>query len=399
VNWLGPLAELLSRLDASPDGVAWVSARDVRRWSREDLGAMLNAGLLEPGPESTTFTCDACLSPHLERVEFGGDATPFIECITNGRIPLDRADLARWRLTIERLAETLVGPDSLIAPQRLIPNRCWKLTLPAIGLARELLLWAGLHRPDLRDCLERLPFSSKNLPLLAICVDSVPARVHNRTAIPLIDFVQIQDGQVRLATPRLEDLLAQDVVSNLLRRSGSIWTVRFAGLERMMPHRVGFQLLSVLLSNPGREFECPQLIVLAGADGGDKSPEAPELSRHSESRQEVFDAQYLSEIREEISRLDAKKGATGLTDAEESDFAKLRATLRSSLTRTGRSRNLSSASENARVRVQKGVARIIDHIDKQLPALAEHLRTSVQTGELVRYVPSVPTPWIIEQNS
>ena len=61
----------------------------------------------------------------------------------------------------------------------------------------------------------------------------------------------------------------------------------------------------------------------------------------------------------------------------------------------GRARHLADPTERARVNVRRAITRALDRVDEHAPALAEHLRRSVETGRFCRYSPDplLPLDW------
>jgi hypothetical protein len=59
----------------------------------------------------------------------------------------------------------------------------------------------------------------------------------------------------------------------------------------------------------------------------------------------------------------------------------------------GRSRRLGDSVERARKTVGARVRDTLSKLDRTHPALADHLRTSVQLGSVCSYTPKSPTTW------
>jgi hypothetical protein len=74
------------------------------------------------------------------------------------------------------------------------------------------------------------------------------------------------------------------------------------------------------------------------------------------------------------------------------------AELRSATGRGGRPRRLGGSAERARVAVRKAVAGAMAQIERDDPAVARVLRTSVQTGTSCRYEPDPdhPVEWQLD---
>lgn len=110
------LAELLGRLRALRGGAVEVSAADLRGWSSDAVAALHAAGLLVPGPPAASIVCDgceeACVRPVHVATRAGGEPAAFVLCHLRDdidRVPLALGDLARWRLTVQSLADGMAG--------------------------------------------------------------------------------------------------------------------------------------------------------------------------------------------------------------------------------------------------------------------------------------------------
>lgn len=110
------LAELLGRLGALRGGAVEVSAADLRGWNADAVAALHATGLLMPGPPAASIVCDgceeACVRPVHVVTRAGGEAAAFVLCHLRDdidRVAVALGDLARWRLTVQSLADALAG--------------------------------------------------------------------------------------------------------------------------------------------------------------------------------------------------------------------------------------------------------------------------------------------------
>ena len=110
------LAELLGRLGALRGGAVEVSAADLRGWNSDAVAALHVTGLLMPGPPAASIVCDgceeACVRPVHVVTRAGGEAAAFVLCHLRDdidRVAVALRDLARWRLTVQSLADALAG--------------------------------------------------------------------------------------------------------------------------------------------------------------------------------------------------------------------------------------------------------------------------------------------------
>ena len=110
------LVELLGRLHALHGGAVEVSAADFRGWPSPAVAAIQVAGLLVPGPPAASIVCDgceeACVRPVHVVARASGEAAAFVLCHLRDdidRVPVVLDDLARWRLTVQSLADGMAG--------------------------------------------------------------------------------------------------------------------------------------------------------------------------------------------------------------------------------------------------------------------------------------------------
>lgn len=110
------LGELLGRLRALRGQAVEVPAADLRRWPADAVMALQVAGVLVPGQPAGSMVCDgceeACVRPVHVVPRAGGETAAFMLCHLRDdidRVPVTLGDLARWRLTVQSLADALAG--------------------------------------------------------------------------------------------------------------------------------------------------------------------------------------------------------------------------------------------------------------------------------------------------
>ena len=110
------LGELLGRLRALRGQAVEVPAADLRGWPADAVMALQVAGVLVPGQPAGSMVCDgceeACVRPVHVVPRASGEAAAFMLCHLRDdidRVPVALADLARWRLTVQSLADALAG--------------------------------------------------------------------------------------------------------------------------------------------------------------------------------------------------------------------------------------------------------------------------------------------------
>jgi hypothetical protein len=186
----------------------------------------------------------------------------------------------------------------------------------------------------------------------------------------------------------------------VFRRDGELWTIAYQGDEFRLRDVKGLGYIATLLAAPGRELH---VLDLVGA-GRRRKGEAAALDVPSgtlAARQPVLDEQARREIRGRLDELDAEVDrARAWGDAERAaQLAEHRDLLIGELARAtglrGRDRGFASPAERARISVTKAIKTAIRLIDRQCPALAEHLQASVQTGRFCCYAPpgAAPPVW------
>jgi eukaryotic-like serine/threonine-protein kinase len=184
----------------------------------------------------------------------------------------------------------------------------------------------------------------------------------------------------------------------LFRQEGELWTISFGGETFRLRDRKGLRYIALLLAAPCREIHVLELVQAAegrqarpmdrdlleaglspslpGGAGSWLDPEAKEAYRRrlhelDEARRSA-DPERVTVIDDEIDALTDELGrAVGLG---------------------GRDRQLHSPGERGRVSVTKTVRSAIRAIDRQCPALAEHLTASIKTGRLCSYAPPAEAP-------
>jgi tetratricopeptide (TPR) repeat protein len=224
---------------------------------------------------------------------------------------------------------------------------------------------------------------------------------HSRQKSMLAEAAQLVDelGLTGLAD-RIAPVSEPPPAGDVFRRDGELWTIAYHGDEFRLRDVKGLGYIATLLAAPGRELH---VLDLVGA-GRRRKGEAAALDVPSgtlAARQPVLDEQARREIRGRLDELDAEVDrARAWGDAERAaQLAEHRDLLIGELARAtglrGRDRGFASPAERARISVTKAIKTAIRLIDRQCPALAEHLQASVQTGRFCCYAPpgAAPPVW------
>jgi tetratricopeptide (TPR) repeat protein len=177
--------------------------------------------------------------------------------------------------------------------------------------------------------------------------------------------------------------------------NGEYWQVGFEGRTTSVRHRKGFELISVLVGNPGREFFATELTQQL-ATGGPGGPEDIRIGPSVDTP--LLDAEakrsYRERLREIRDELDQSRDANDIERVakleEEQDF--LTRELARALGIFGNDRKFGSESERARKRVSIAITRAIRSISRHDERFARHLERSIKTGNLCCYDPDPATP-------
>ncbi|MEX2555954.1 MAG: AAA family ATPase [Actinomycetota bacterium] len=185
------------------------------------------------------------------------------------------------------------------------------------------------------------------------------------------------------------------------KREGDTWAITFEGHTARVRHARGMELISRLLSDPGREFHALDLeqgapgaarandpsSELAVDAGGSAGPALDEAAKREYKRR-------LGELDQEIDQatLDNDPGRRAGAE-EERDF--LVSELRRAVGLGGRDRPTSSAAERARVNVTRAIRSGLARVAEHHPVLGEHLAVTIHTGIFCSYTPDprVPIRW------
>jgi hypothetical protein len=166
---------------------------------------------------------------------------------------------------------------------------------------------------------------------------------------------------------------------------GDVWLVEGEGECCRVKDSRGMQMLAALIGNPERELHCLELGGGAGAsrdaiDAGDAGAALDRAALH----------QYRARLRELRAETDEAEACNDAGRAsrsrEEAEF--LERELARALGLGGRERKLGSASERARINVQRRLKLAIAHIEELAPALGRRLSQTVRTGTFCAFEPS-----------
>ncbi len=189
-------------------------------------------------------------------------------------------------------------------------------------------------------------------------------------------------------------------------REGEYWTIAYAGTTMRLRDVKGLRYLALMLASPGTELHVLELV--AGADGlpsaGAPAGLADDGLRGSRPADlgPMLDPQAREEYRGRLEELRTDlEEARRFADDERAARLELEIdALVEELSRAaglgGRDRPSASAAERARVSVTKAIRTAIRMIDKESPALADHLNAAINTGRFCSYAPpgEAPPRWV-----
>jgi hypothetical protein len=198
---------------------------------------------------------------------------------------------------------------------------------------------------------------------------------------------------------------AAHVSTNLFRREGEYWTVRYEGSVARLRDAKGLGYLARLLSDPGREFHTVDLAA-AGSPAARPGPSGeracvggelrvrPNLGDAGELLDATAKAAYkarLDELAAEMEEADRCYDAGRAARAgAERDF--LVGELARAVGLGGRDRWAASHAERARLNVTRAIRAAMANLARANPALGQHLSVTIRTGRYCSYTPDPRAP-------
>jgi tetratricopeptide (TPR) repeat protein len=343
------------------------------------------------------------------------------------------ADIPRdllWLLRLCSLAEACVVVEDDARARRL-----YDLLLPfadriASSYVQQPFGPVALRLAMLAAMLERWDEAERHFETALACCDRLGARaIRARVLLEYARALEARSaaGDTGRAAALLEEArrLSEDLgLSGILRRAaavepvarsgdgearfareGEFWTLAYAGETTNLRDVKGLRYIACLLAGPGNEFHVLELVsaVEGWADGAGRTRTAGDGLGAGQPGDlgPVLDARAREEYRGRLDELRADlEEARGFGDDEraarlEEEIDALVAELARAVGLGGRDRPQSSPAERARVNVTKAIRTAIKLIERQSPALAEHLNASIRTGRFCSYAPpgEAPPAW------
>lgn len=185
----------------------------------------------------------------------------------------------------------------------------------------------------------------------------------------------------------------------IFRRDGDFWTIAYEGAECRLRDARGLWYLAILLERPGSEVHAAELVsAVLGAPGNASKPhdgDLPDAPRRSlgdvgpkiDARAARSYQQRLADLRDEIGEAEANNDRGQLGSLRQELEA-----LTDHLVGSGGRGRQGSHGERARQAVTKAIGAALAKIDRNLPALAQHLDATVKRGYFCTYTPDPRHP-------
>ena len=244
----------------------------------------------------------------------------------------------------------------------------WLTSVALLGEAARLL--------ERRDAVRACTAALQPYPELWL-YDGVGAACYGRVGQYLERFTEFLGTSVR--APAAEEV-------GELRRSGTVWSVRWRGEPATVTDAKGIRDLAVLVARPRTPVHVLDLIGGAGRGaGGDTGPLLDQQARAAYKTR-------LRELEDELAEVE-QLGDAGRAERLRAEQQFLAQELAAALGLGGRARASGDPVERARKAVSMRIAAAIKAIDQVHPPLARHLRASVRTGRFCVYEPEADVTW------
>jgi len=211
-----------------------------------------------------------------------------------------------------------------------------------------------------------------------------------------------QAGGTSPAGPAAE-ATAPEVASNMFRREGDYWSVRYEGSVVRLKDAKGLHHLARLLAHPAREFYVTDLEAAhsqgAPPGQGDRAQsgeleERPDLGDAGELLDATAKAAYrarLDELQAELDEADRFNDPVRAANArQEMDF--LVGELARAVGLGGRDRRAASHAERARLNATRAIRAAMANVARANPTLGRHLSATIRTGRYCSYTPDPRAP-------
>jgi non-specific serine/threonine protein kinase len=192
-----------------------------------------------------------------------------------------------------------------------------------------------------------------------------------------------------LVVPKLPTTLKESVFV----RQNDYWIIWYHGHTAFLKSTRGLCYLSVLLSDPGREFHVTELLgrlIAVSASGAG--------NQRITSGIPVLDAQAkaeykhrINELRQDLNEAERFNDSQRKTEAQ-NELEAISEQLAEAVGLGGRNRKTSSETERVRSAMTKCIKKSIQKIGDAIPSLGYHFATSIKTGYFCSYNPHPERP-------
>jgi hypothetical protein len=205
----------------------------------------------------------------------------------------------------------------------------------------------------------------------------------------IVEIRARESGTWQLAVESRE--APDDIPSNVFRRDGDFWTIRYAGRVVRLKDVLGARYLAQLLRYPMRDFHVLDLALLAAEGSGDV--DVLEHARVVDGAGPFLDARARAEYRSRLAELreqleEAERfNDIGRVERTRDELEAVSRALAGAVGLGGRDREAASNAERCRVAVTRRIRDALARIARNHPDLGEHLYASVRTGLFCSYRP------------
>ncbi|MEU0794522.1 AAA family ATPase [Amycolatopsis sp. NPDC005961] len=283
----------------------------------------------------------------------------------------------------------------------------WLVALYGCEISGPVDLWAGLLEAALgrhdaavsrltaaaasADRMRLRPWAAEARARLASALAARGAPGDAQRSAAVTAAVRAEASELGMAHLAASPSAPAPVPSDEFRRTGEVWTLRFAGREVRVPDAKGLRDLHILLGSPGAEIPAVRLLA---PEGGETVVAARRLGGDP-----VLDEAAKSAYRLRLDHLDAEideattLGKDRLAADLDREREALLAELRTAAGLGGRTRRLGDEAERARKAVTARIRDTLRKLADSHPELAGHLNATVTTGSSCRYAPDREVRW------
>jgi len=328
-----------------------------------------------------------------------------------GRILIEPAVLEQWQVDIPRFASLLatsLGTGHV--PDEIIPQKAFYLGSLTINRKRRSPIFV-VNNDSLNSALESGLLEQYPHPffLVAAGLPGPQTMKEGPAILPLRQLLLFPDNSsLSLDMEGLENLISladsRRVGSstdfknipqeNIFRREGQMWTLSYNGKTKHFKPSKGLLYISYLLGSPFQEYHVAELV---------RAFENPEQEVLSFSAGEVSSKETVSnyrkrllEIRTELSETE-EAGDPLLKKELEEEKEALEKQLLQAVGMGGKLKKNPDETRRQANAVSEAISRSLKVIDKNHPALRQHLFNAINRGEYLSYTPDTATSWITTQ--